>query len=1365
MSSTTDNFLNMNKRGDIFSITSKLAEYSINPEWRSGYDSIINPKVVSNNSTVWKCISSSCEDIGAEVYKKVVNYIDNIGNIDVCEIHSLYSFTKLYGYNSDLMYLNFSFPIEILDLINIFSVNKAYLVGQNSILTNSSKLKIEALSGSDEAYLQYVEDIFYNTLVKFVNLQYRDYEILNGDDGIIWKTDVNKYTDELFNDDMSSSNDILLRKVSLNVPIYFSERIYVNDIQAGYRKMSDFSIPEQIILNMELERRAQARDLLKNISKYSYERENKVLNYFRFIILFTESGYTTEQYDLDIKKNLIISNSDILSKLIIYNNSISQYEIDYSIIRSVASKLVDLCIKISYIRENIKNQAQKYYMSGTENLLINFIRETLFTTLYNNTDSTSAFWRYSNSDNTLLNSSIYPNDDLKIDIINYIDPVEYFNIAATEEVSAVGTSGLNPRYWESDNAILFDGDITENELLTFYNKLGLDNRFTSSYDSSSITASSYSLSSFLSTVFNSGATSATSAILYPLETISGTLSATEKEIFRKYSGISSLGNIPFCNIKNSVHSSYQIHPFVLAFKQYTEAVRGIANLFTYNIPDLHTIFDVLKSRVDQFGNTINFWDNNTDFSGYTSSYELEDLKEGNINLYQDSPFNFNALREYLSDKDNFINNALTGQYYNTLSLTDTLSDKIKNKLDLCYNNIKDLENYKIYRYGKDTFGNVYMLYKRNNIDDERGQLWIRLKNHPIAFPAFILDDVSTLLSETGQISKSNINTLISNMNDSTSFNELGPLSATLSFNNITFTSTEVSSLTGSPNTIQTYIPSLSANIGVVFNDLSRRQFYTTDITTNPEISAYFSCELSGTLSDEYITFSPMTSTMQISSDDYYVVFNSGNMSIENDYIDINILCNNNIFSYQKNNKYFNNLNLFFDFGFNYNKDLLYIDYSTNNSDNYKNSNTLFGEVYNTASMLDRTTELNFDKYAIHNLETIPQTLINEYEHVDTIINEANIFYVFKHKNIVNISNEFVAKFYIFKYNKQEGLVYKFYSVPLKYSAYSSDSWKCTSSNSILSLAYVCELPKGTVNISNFVSGYETGVGGKTSFDNILDNTYDNGIGVIQFLIEDVLPLTYDSIKYFCRHTDCGFYPQYPGLSGINYFYKNPIISSDSFYRVQLFTQPSIAGDFIYEQSYLDTNLPISGAYQDLLSIESSAISAVYDDIYSEEDRQNYIYDTQSYPMSTAESSSYPFKWFRKYDLSGNSISYNDTLSGVNLSETRLPPSSYFYHYKEESYSDSLSSTYYPSLSASNIEENQYALFELDQYYTFMVKCEGTDNVISNLIFEKINNNTETIIINEDIPSSTFNYRYNTVIKTYKITLVDLQRKQFIIERL
>lgn len=64
--------------------------------------------------------------------------------------------------------------------------------------------------------------------------------------------------------------------------------------------------------------------------------------------------------------------------------------------------------------------------------------------------------------------------------------------------------------------------------------------------------------------------------------------------------------------------------------------------------------------------------------------------------------------------------------------------------DIVNNKTIKKDVYDIYKYGRDVYDNSYILYKKYESEtpsvkekkDTRGELWIRLSNHPIAFPAF-----------------------------------------------------------------------------------------------------------------------------------------------------------------------------------------------------------------------------------------------------------------------------------------------------------------------------------------------------------------------------------------------------------------------------------------------------------------------------------------------------------------------------------------------------------------------------------------------------------------------------------------------------
>ena len=1698
---TTDNYTNINKQGDAFSLTAKLAEYAINPAWKDGYNALVNPNVYSDYKFLWQTVSASCEDIGGDIYKKILNYINNISNIDTCEIHALQSFAKMYGFNESLLFMDFSFPNEILELINIFSVNKAYITGPNSILTTASIGDIAALSGNDEAYVQYIYSVIYNTLLNFCNLQYRAAELTENDHATIWQNNIAKYSTNLFSQDLGIDSSIMLKKIALNIPMYFPERQYVDDIQAGLRKLTDFTPVEQVILNMELARRAKTQSSFQNISKYSYERENKVAEYFKFITLMANNTFTTIPYDIDSKKSLIISEN--LQNLIVYNGTAHIYELDVSLIQNITKNLVDLCLRISYIRETMKAQAQKYYMSGTNALLVNLIKEVLFSTLYNDINSTSGYWRYTSTNNkTLLEKNLPLNPNFDVDIIEYTDPTEYFNVGANSIESVNGNvSGINTRYWENTTAL--DGDITTDELLEFYNRLGLGDLFTNTYatSSSALTSSqygalsAYSLSGFLGTLFNAGATSATSSdvytntlsslgvsstytpmalsswnnvvygtdihnvnryiatntlsglytsndginwaqintdindgwsavtygtnqrlfvatnslhgiyysadglnwnkepstnidtnwvnvtygsknnkfcainategiywsqdganwinantytggvsagwsdivfnggsssrylasnsiyglyystdcmtwtnctglsgtpgwvavassttssnnfiavnsisgIFYSLDGItftqstspantsgwvnatsiagnyiashntsglfysndastfgktwfkntsanasgsgwstlnfnngiftgqdlalsglcysntgsgewypaSGTLltsgtyiiptstyTSAEFAPFTKYSGNNKIGILSYTNIKNTIHSSYQLHPFMLAFKQYQEATAGIQNLYNAVIPDLATVYKNIQNRIDCHGNTVNYWlDGNIDFSGYTSKYE-QSIKTNQLQGL-DSPFNFDALSAYYTNTQAFSSTTASAAsaYYDFLPLTESVQTTINNQLSTFFNNIVELSNYSIYKYGQDTFGNVYMLYKKINTQDQLGQLWIRLKDHPIPFPAFIPDiNNPGQLSNLGQISTTTLNTLASIVTSSQQYQPDNPPSTigSMQFNNLTFA---VSGLTDLSNTLVT-ITTLTTPVSVLYTSQSPLTFNTIGLSANNQLSAYFPNDISGyTLGNSVIFngFTPTISSLTLASSPNYITFNSGNIILSSKYTDttVNVVGSNAFNIGTIDYMFYPNLDTFYDFGFNYTKDILFLDYPpATQSIAYANSNTMFGYINNSNVDTNGNKLLQYLKETTHNLETLPQNLINTYNHIDTLINEKDMFFIYwSISSNRNIDGNYIVNIYLFKYNEIKGLSYKLYYVPVIHNTVFNTEWKATVSDSILSIAFMSENPLVTDVIGNYISGTvpssNTLSGGQTQFESILPTAYLNGITVIQFNIATDLPIVYNTVKYFYKHTDLGFYPQYYGPNGINNFYANPEINTAAYYNLQLYITPSNGlNDFIYEQTF-SNNMALSGIYTDMLNISAPLISDL--------DATHFLYTSTTYPLSANPSlSSEPMKWFRKFDLSGNYPLSNPALSsGVDLSLTTLSPSSYLYHNDESTFSG-YNSAFFPQLSAQNVIDTTYGLLVLDQNYIIQVYyiTAGATDAIGVLYFNGINDDyNTTILLNTEGQTVNFVYTINGISRTYAITLINVARKQFSIARI
>jgi hypothetical protein len=93
-----------------------------------------NSGCICNESYLWNAISAISDETGKVLYENIKNYIDYVTNVDLCKIEALRSMIKLYGLEYKIFDRFDIFPNEILDLINIFSINKKYILYGNKIL-------------------------------------------------------------------------------------------------------------------------------------------------------------------------------------------------------------------------------------------------------------------------------------------------------------------------------------------------------------------------------------------------------------------------------------------------------------------------------------------------------------------------------------------------------------------------------------------------------------------------------------------------------------------------------------------------------------------------------------------------------------------------------------------------------------------------------------------------------------------------------------------------------------------------------------------------------------------------------------------------------------------------------------------------------------------------------------------------------------------------------------------------------------------------------------------------------------------------------------------------------------------------------
>lgn len=942
---TTDQ--DFKRAGEGFSFTGKLAELARNREWVDGYNALVDGVTERNGFTnLWAALSAGTETVGNELYTSIRNYVDNIGNVDTCGIAALRNYADMLCVRDDSVDIRFEFPKEIRELVEIFSVDRAYLFNKAASLTRSTcrgvfgswdavpsrseayeadgsgsrtpvdgdYIYVQNCNGSgfdyevpvssdcvglvlaedvyivgvtdddgnqvvllpagqvmtfqdvkrlqangtdkvsvrrtgtwmfrfrgtwsdfngtrsknlwgvvrrigssvmtrgeiDEAdaadaktermvslentilgdatiervidslkddtkYRDLVRETFYNTLSRFLNMKVGEHSEQYAEidpSTEIWRLNVSRLTDGLWDDDVESDTDVYALKRRLGVGKSFTEKVYVDDIIASRRKITDFTENEQTVLKAEMESR-QTRYGRDTSMKYYFMRLYKVIEYFRFTTVAYRNSYTLDEYALTPDKYVVsdgTSDKDTVLKF-----SSDGYAIDRDIVMRVAEWLSDHSFNLRAVRARIKAQCQKNMMCGTKRLLVDSIREYLLERIDSDT------WENFRS-TALFNADLNTNFD--VSLVEYSDPTEYFNVINPLDTADANENHLNVRYWErgyDDNCALGNS-----ELLDFYNRL-TDSRTTFTANSQAASGSDEpNLYDFLASLFSMGATEngvadiGASTTSYASvggseveETGVDAFGETEEAALRKYSGDPDHGDVPYANEKNRFHSSYQIHPYLNAFEEYSTAYTGIMNLVNSFSVDIEESRSKLSKRIDELGNTINFWLNwNEDFTGYSTNYE----KGGDDNdpkFNQDSPFNFDALEELLSGQtyvdtliagtNRFYVNESTGKFILDADGVDFEVRRIRR----CRSKIAGLSGKAIARYGKDCHGNIYMLYKdadgRGN-PNALGEMWVRMKDHPLAFPMFDASQDGTGIGGVGCVystENGTLNALVSN---------------------------------------------------------------------------------------------------------------------------------------------------------------------------------------------------------------------------------------------------------------------------------------------------------------------------------------------------------------------------------------------------------------------------------------------------------------------------------------------------------------------------------------------------------------------------------------------------------------------------
>lgn len=727
----------------------------------------------TEQSYIYCALSAIGQQIMDEIYSHTLNYIDDVSNIDLCKVKALQSCANLLGVDYVIFKSLDNVPLDILNILDIMSLNPTYLIDSKYVknaLANTLTTKF-VLSGeiknSDEISVKLNLDEFDNMLSNiYKNLIETKLNQTYDEDSvelIYQKLSSNIILSAFqlpieFND----QNNINNLKRKYNIKATFDEKEYADMIDFGISSLEDFSITEQEIIKYEIDRRKKPKYDDKLSTRYAYYKEREVKEYYEFVSYSYQSELTSttivgNEYDIDKNYILLSSNTDIENT---YNGFLSVNEnqtdciLNQAYIDLTVKQLVYLTKQIREIRESLKTQVQKNFMKGAFVLIEHIIKEYLC--------------QLSQQYNSL--SGIMPYDAINVDIQEYYDTTEYYNIS-----SNISANDLNVPYWETTKTTKYIMPYNSNNMfelphitygsgsgiseidIKFLYETVLNSKFKTSADiiTNDNNDDNTQLNNFLNVIYNSAAEKmylSNDVIIYfdeennekhiPLNTeLSSIFEQYKKEIFLKYTE-NKVGYTPYAYIKNTVHPSYELHPYIRQFIEkniYDFPIKDIANLVDESLKE--SIKKNIEKYLDADGFLISAWNNplntNDDYqSKYENSSNINELNVVDKVVDYNGLFYPTAIKEFIGNKDKFLsalsNLTCTNEYYSGLNLSRADRKIIADKLNANYTDISCVYkgDYNIEKYIEDQFGTEYFILTKGN--DKK--IYVKPRNHAIAMP-------------------------------------------------------------------------------------------------------------------------------------------------------------------------------------------------------------------------------------------------------------------------------------------------------------------------------------------------------------------------------------------------------------------------------------------------------------------------------------------------------------------------------------------------------------------------------------------------------------------------------------------------------
>lgn len=470
----------------------------------------------TKNSYLWDALSSIGDEYGEVIYENVLNYLDNVGNVDLCNVKALQSMLQVVGIQYDILQTFNAIPVELARVLDLLSINSKYLLDNKTfksefidMLSAHDCIKTSVLSGDelcafteqslssmtlssnyvDESkYTEFLQDVYYTILTSFIYMQYADAE--NGlptEHKCIYEYLQKEILGQQIQSDLAynDANELcaMSLKTEYGISKSFNQQQIVDNIENGLDSLDNYDILQQKVLLYEINRReatyAYPKPYLSSatqaqygmdLTRYSYYREKKVKEYFAFVEntynnLNSEQGikpaveqntqpFIIEPYEKD--PNYFDINQVEKKQLLVYDESTDSVEVQHGYIVAIANLLAQQTIEIAHIRDQVKFQIRKSYMRGTMLLISYVINEFLKFNILNKYGK--SFQTEDGVDlGTILAASL--SDENNVQLIEYYDNTQYYNITQDVDVSAKYSSTVNEKFW--DNAYSKIGQTTE----------------------------------------------------------------------------------------------------------------------------------------------------------------------------------------------------------------------------------------------------------------------------------------------------------------------------------------------------------------------------------------------------------------------------------------------------------------------------------------------------------------------------------------------------------------------------------------------------------------------------------------------------------------------------------------------------------------------------------------------------------------------------------------------------------------------------------------------------------------------------------------------------------------------------------------